>query len=569
MLDLITFAKTQGSRGNNYLLNKNILSNRKLIILTIFTIIASVVLPTFSCFESTETLKKRVNFYSKIQQYSNNTIKVGSDPDKGLYCLANDYIEYGRLTMKIPKKLSICPYYIFPFKYEINNALLAIPGLNQTIGVEQRYPVYVLTYYLMYIMDAPKKQIKEYIHQYNLTDYYEVTDIDESVRDSFPQQVLGLANFDQEHFELLKRLNYPVDKDQELESVFRSVLHYLSRVDHYEIMYSWISNFDRFKWAYSIVMSRGMTLRLTEYYTLENIKVSDPNLSPSVRKNLEKNSLLGKTVGAPCVVAFIDLCNHYQPKSIYSKDRLAIVLDTTPGYFQNSATADWNPGDEIVYTYSNEPSNVVLMSHYGFNEKNNLFNEQRILVEDDFIPTLDMFNICREIGCFDQKIKSVSQIPKSRPEVLSFHSFNENILNYARIKYYKGKLDAKGIVKKLGMDRQISNINEIAALLFYYNIMRNNLKNEAKNIESAIKEGQILKNRIKKLEANWSKYDEPESLWKKLKISYNIYQMDLSYKIIIAKHADVALNRIINANQNDILKLRSKYLETPTASKQA
>jgi len=39
-----------------------------------------------------------------------------------------------------------------------------------------------------------------------------------------------------------------------------------------EAMFHWVSNFETFKHAYGIVMSRGMTLRLTEYYTLVDTK---------------------------------------------------------------------------------------------------------------------------------------------------------------------------------------------------------------------------------------------------------------------------------------------------------
>jgi hypothetical protein len=154
--------------------------------LVLLGIIILSILPSSKSFEDKESFKKRLNFYSKIQQYSNNTIKVESKPDTGLSCIANDYIEYGRLTLRIPKKLSLCPYYIFPFKYEIFDSLLKIPGLNQTIGVEQRFPVYLLTYYILYAVYAPKKNVHEHIIKYNLTDYYNCTEIDDSIKDSFP-----------------------------------------------------------------------------------------------------------------------------------------------------------------------------------------------------------------------------------------------------------------------------------------------------------------------------------------------------------------------------------------------
>lgn len=552
MLDIITFQSKK--------------TTMKLSKLAKFTLLLSMILitliPSAVCFEKEDSLKRRLNFYSKIQQYSNNTMRVGQDPEKGLYCVANDYIETGSLNLRVPKKLSICPYYIFPFKHEIIDALSKIPGLNQTLGHEQRFPVYVLSYYIMYLKAAPRNQVKEYIKKHNFTNYIELTDVDESLTDSFPDDMLTLGNFDPEHYSLLKQLNHPIEKDQELEMVFRIVMQELSSLPIFEVLYSWVSDYELFKWAYAIVMSRGMTLRLNEYYNLEQLKISDPNIPNNIRKNIEKNAFICKTVGCPCVIAFIDLCNHYQPQNVYSTDKLPIVLDTRPGFFINNAVADWSPGDEIVYTYSNEPSNILLMSHYGFNIKNNLFNEQRINIEDEYTMNLEQFNLCREIGCFDPKIKSVSNIPKTRTDSINLQTLNEKLLNYARVKYLKGKVDEKTVLKKLAVDKKISHLNELSAYLFYFKVIKNNLNQETKNIENSIKEGHVLKNRLSEIEKKWDEFENAESIWRKLKISANIFEMDLSYKKIIYRHAHVILNRILNETYNDVLKLRAKYIDS-------
>jgi len=543
-------------------------ANRIFSILTIFklgllfSLILLCMIPKTKSFEDQEEFQKRFKFYSKIQQYSNNTIKVGNDPEAGLTCIANDYIPYAKLTLQVPKKLSICPYYIFPFKYEIISALQKVQGLNETLGTEQRFPVYLLTYYLMYLKSGLKDKINQYIKLKNMTDYYELTEIDESILDSFPKSVLSMGNFDPEHFQLIRQMNYQIDKDQELDAVFKVVLQDLSFSKDFEVTYPWISDFSLFKWAYSIVMSRGMTLRLNEYYNLESIKISDPNIPNHIKKNIKTNAYIGKNVGCPCIIAFIDLCNHYQPKNIYGTDKLPIVLDTKPGFFLNSAVADWNPGDEITYTYANDPNNLILMSHYGFYLKDNNYNEQKIYFEEDYNMGVEQFNLCKEVGCFDAKIRSVNQVPKSRNENIVPYTLNENLLNYARVKYLKPKFDAKNTLKKLLVDKKVSHLNELSAYLFYYKIMKDNLDYHGKIIEADIKEGQTLKNKISELEKNWNKIDNVEALWKKFKISYNLFMMDLNFKNILVKHANVILNRILNETNNDIMKLRAKYIES-------
>ena len=257
--------------GFNCLFNMNKifknLKTPKFLILLLLTI--TLLSKGANSYENPEELKKRLNFYSKIQQFSNNTIKVGSDPDHGLHCVANDYIEYGKLTMKIPKKLSLCPYFLFPFKYEIIDALNKVPGIIATIGQEQRFSVYVLIYYLMYFMNGPKDSMKEYIIKHNIEDYLEIENIDESLKDSFPKSMLSVGNFDPEHHALLKELNFPIDRDQELDMIYKIVLQELSSNPHFEMIFPWVSDYELFKWAHSIVMSRCMTLRINEYYNLE------------------------------------------------------------------------------------------------------------------------------------------------------------------------------------------------------------------------------------------------------------------------------------------------------------
>ncbi len=540
-----------------------IFKNKKLLLLLSLIILSSL-FPSATSFENNESLKRRLNFYSKIQQYSNNTMRVGQDKEKGLYCVANDYIPNGAKTIRVPKKLSICPYYIFPFKHEIIAALAKIRGLKETLGVEQRFSVYVLIYYIMYLKVAPRNTVKEYILKHKLSDYYELTEIDDSIMDSFPESMLTMGNFDAQHYLLMRQFDYPMDKDQELEMVFKSVMQDLSALPYIEVMYSWISDFELFKWGYSIVMSRGMSLRLNEYYTLEQLRMTDPNNPPNIKKNIEKNAFICKTIGCPCVIAFIDLCNHYQPKHHYSNDKLPIVLDTSPGFFINNAVVDWLPGEEIVYTYTNEPNNIMLMSHYGFNVKDNFFNEQKIAIHDEYSMSIEQFSLCKELGCFDPKIKSPTHVPKSRQDTINLYSLNEKLLNYGRVKYFKGKLDEKIILKKLALDNKISHLNELSADLFYFRVMQDNLIHQSKLIEIAIKEGQMVQNRLADIEQNWDQHEEPETLWRQMKISGIIFEMDLSYKKIIYRHAHVILNRIVNENYSDVLKLRAKYVDTTT-----
>jgi len=70
-------------------------------------------------FEDKESLSKRLKFYNDVRKYSNNTIIMKYSSEQGLYTEANDYIEVGQPYFKIARKLTLCAYYLFPFKFEI------------------------------------------------------------------------------------------------------------------------------------------------------------------------------------------------------------------------------------------------------------------------------------------------------------------------------------------------------------------------------------------------------------------------------------------------------------------
>jgi len=520
--------------------------------------------PYSKSYEDQDVLKKRFAFYKNIENYSNNTIRVDYDKDKGLYCVAKDYLDYGSLSMKIPREFSICPYYLFPFKYEIMDAMNRIEGFNSTIGTDQLFSVYLLTYYIMYLKRAPKKQIEEYIRDNNFTEYYNLTKVDLSILDSFPTKTLNLGSMTSEHYELLKNLNYYSEREKEQEMVFRSVLIILRSNIHYPYIATFASDDELFKWAFGIVMSRTMTLKLNEYYILENYKISDPNIPPSIMKNIHANSFMGKTIGVPCVISYIDLCNHYHPKSIFSNDKVPITLETEPGYFLSHASAQWSPGDEVKYTYINEGNNVALLYNYGFFIKNNIFNNEKITIEDEYNMSIEQFNLCKEIGCFDPRIKMISHIPKIRQELINLQSLNERLLNYGRVRYLKGKFDTKNIIKKLAIDKKISHLNEITALLYYYKILKDNLESKKYVFENIIKDSQLVKSVLNTIEKKFDEIDDAENYWTRVKIIENIMMMDIYFKKIIPKHAHIILNRIINENNNDIMKLKAKYIQNLT-----
>lgn len=524
----------------------------------LITIICLITLS--SQFEDKEFLEKRYNFYKMIEIYSNNTITVGKSENKGLYCVSKDYFEYGQLSLLIPKDISLCPYYIFPFKYEFIDALDKIDMIRSSIGKEQKYSVYLLIYQLLYFMNAPKQQVIDYIKEHKLEQYYKLTEIDERLRDSFPKEILNTAILEKEHYDLLKSLGYAVEKASEMEIVFKSVLSHIYSLDHSEIILPWISDFDKFKWAYAAVMSRGMTVRYNEYMILENLKINEKNLDKWGKKNLEVNKRISQVTGVPCIIPFIDLCNHYQPQYTDKRDKKPIILDTQIDYFLNRAPSTIRPGEEISFTYTEDPSNIINFLHYGFVIPFNIFNFIKVRVDDTYPMTTNQFNLCKEIRCFETPIASISKVPNSRSVTLFNTIPEKSLLNYARVKYLQPGFDHKNIIKTVLNNQIISIENEIQAWMFYYKVLKFASREDKAPIISSIRNAQTFRNKVKKLESEWKEELHNRNKWRRLKSFENIYALDISYKINLYRHIKLSANNLIINLEQDLSKIRDKYL---------
>ena len=114
-------------------------------------------------YEDSESLLKRMEYYKKIKEFSNNTMDYMYDSNKGIYIVSNDNISALQKTLLVPKEYSMCPYYLFPFKFEIMESLNKVYDLDKTLGIDQKFALYILTYYIMYENFAYKEKIREYI----------------------------------------------------------------------------------------------------------------------------------------------------------------------------------------------------------------------------------------------------------------------------------------------------------------------------------------------------------------------------------------------------------------------
>ena len=512
-------------------------------------------------YEDSEGLAKRFNFYQGIKTFSNNTLTVAVDSYNGLYCQAQDYINRGDKTLYVPKNHAMCPYYIFPFKFEIVDILHKIKGIDDSIGKEQKFSVFVLTYNILYQLHADKKQVSDYITKNGITEYMnlEVDTLDD-IENSFPKIILGKSTLEEEHFKILAEKQLMSDATHELYYVFSNVLINVIKNKHMEAIYPWVSDFNLFRHAYGIVMSRGMTLRLNEYYVLVDLKNRQSKYTEFEKKNLEINQQICKNTGCPCIVLYIDLCNHYQPIYRDLRDKRPIILDADVDHFINASGRDYDVNEEVNYTYSNDPNNLVLFLHYGFIIPNNLFNVLRIRILDYETLTIEQFNLCKELGCVDSTIKNPSSLSNQRIIPLQYAKINDNLLNYSKIRSLKTKFNKQSILHSIKSKKIISYENEVCAWAFYITSVKKDFEAfSARSLKDSISNSQVYRDKRREIQNEWRDEEKQRNQWRDLRHYDLIYDLDISYKRISLNHLIMANNSLIKFVNQEIMEVRSKF----------
>lgn len=514
-------------------------------------------------YEDSEGLTKRYKFYQGIKTFSNQTMTVAVDSFNGLYCKAQEFISRGERTLYVPKNHAMCPYYIFPFKFEIIEFLHQVKGLNETLGREQKFSVFVLTYNILYQLHADKKFVQEYLEKWDLEMYknLEVDTLD-YIQNSFPKIILGKSTLENEHFKVLAEKQLMSDASNELYNVFSTVLFHILKHPYMEAIYPWASNFDLFRHAYGVVMSRGMTLRLNEYYTLVDLKRKQSKYTSFEKKNLEANQKICKNSGCPCIVLYIDLCNHYQPLNRDLRDKRPIILDTEVDHFINAATRDYDVNEEVSYTYTNDPNNLILFLHYGFVIPDNIFNIQRIKLMDYHTLSVEKFNLCKELSCIDTTAKDPSGLSNQRIYPLQFGKVNNSLLNFAKIIALKDNFNKQNILKQIKSGKPISYENEVSAWAYYIQTIRKEWTVSNKNfMKESIFKGQSFRDKRRTIENEWRDEDKQRTQWRDQRHFDLIYDLDISYKRISLNHLVISENALINFVHNDIIEnIRSKLL---------
>jgi hypothetical protein len=512
------------------------------------------------CYEDKESLLKRFHVSNQISKYSSNSIKLNVSQSEGISCLANDFIEKNQKLITVPKNYSLCTYFLFPFKYEILSFMLELPDLKDTIKSSQKVSFYLLSYYLLYYIYAPKEEIKSYIKDKKLAQYYNCNDIDDFLKEYFPKEIPGSGLLYKEHYELLKSLGYQVPDEDQLEKVFKYTNTKILSSEHKDIIHPWTNNLRHFKWAFTMIVSRSFTIKMQKYLKLEGLDPTN-KLDSSTKKNYEVNKFISPpNVGAPCLIPFIDLLNHYQPQYTDLRDKRSYNIDAEKGNFVYYASHRYTPDQEILNTYNYDPTNILLFLNYGFVLSNNIFNSFKITVRDYTTLSYSQFQLCKELKCVDVKLNDPRQLYSGRFYEAKFSSYDESLINYGRVLHLDQHFDKNSVLRTFANKGKFSIENEIKSWIYYFKCFNNFDRKISNSVEKSIKECQKSRNIIRNIESYWINEDTKTTEYNRIKTYENIYILDVSYKKIVIRHMMGSINQVILNTNRDLESMKIKYI---------
>merc|ERR1711957_201740 len=115
---------------------------------------------------------------------------------------------------------------------------------------------------------------------------------------------------------------------------------------------------------------------------------------------------------------------------------------------------------------------------------------------DNIELNAEKIKLCKEIGCFSSDLKDAAKIKERGTDQLNNNELNKDLMNYGRVRSLTGKFDIKTISKKLKKDGFLTKSNEIAAMLFYFDVVKENIKNDASIFMETLSEGTRIKKAI-------------------------------------------------------------------------
>jgi len=411
---------------------------------------------------------KREEFYSQIINISNGKLKMENLPGKGLSAISLKDIEKKEILLEVPREFTICNMNLFPFKYEIYEALNQLPD-------RQLFGHLLLIYQLLYDFYAPKEEIREYIKLKKLEKYYDYHDKSENIKYSFSAYTPNFPYYENSHWELFGKL-FDMPKDNKILRIFSTMLYYISNSEHRDYILPWINNFENFRWIWSNILSRAYKDTPESIFELEYFNVTKFEYSHQLNLDFSKKMVNEGGIPITRIICFSDLMNHYQNKYLDLRDKMSAVLYAKNGKLIVRSNNKFYEGKEVENNYQDNPDSLKLSSIYGFLAKDNIFDNFEANISLDEKLTSAQKDLCIKIKCFENEKEFRSKIINRK---IYTSTVDKLLLNYARVRLLKVNIsNASKYLDLLSNNKIIDYENEIGTWMYYYTIMKQQKENK-------------------------------------------------------------------------------------------
>jgi hypothetical protein len=428
--------------------------------------------------DTREMALKRLQFgQNNTERVSRGKVNFEFTDSNGVYCKANSNLYEKEFAFKIPKEFIICSFDIFPFKFELQEAIMGFlkkKYLNANSDTKTRGPMYLFAFHMMFIKYENKSLVFDYLKMNNM-EYYMVNYTKDimSYVDSLPTSTYTTHMYSEVDRRFIQSIGFAFDKGDETNEIYEYVIDYINQNNlpkMKKVLLPFISNLDLFRYSTSIITSRAYKSLLQEYQSLFNFTMES---TPKGKKHKKLILEMNPDGAGTCLVPFVDLCNHKSSDSRYGKDKIDFMILFKQNEVKLSFGKKFKEGEEYVYSYAPSSPNEKLLFSYGFYVENNPQS-----IAGTFVPILKKFfpkakhDLCLKIKCIDNPFTSFYDDDSRNHANIQFY-FNQyeisnNVLNLIRLYVLPSdKFQPQPLYKRLSKKKWISYENEVLALTYY------------------------------------------------------------------------------------------------------
>ena len=184
----------------------------------------------------------RLHFYQKgADKITKGKLNFEFSPGKGIHTIANKDLKQNSIAMKIPNEYILCNFDLFPFKFELKEAIISyFNSAKLTPQFEITGSNIIFAYYLMFLKFEGKEKIFEKLKKEKMS--YYILDLKPHAKEylnTLPEYIYNVSMYGDEEKLLLRELGIPfanVDPDAMLKHTIKYIE---KKYTNYKVIYSY------------------------------------------------------------------------------------------------------------------------------------------------------------------------------------------------------------------------------------------------------------------------------------------------------------------------------------------